>query len=146
MPFLFFGRCTMDNKTYATPPLKPCRHPGCAELVRGGGYCVKHQINARRVRRTVQSERGVSAEWHNLYYSARWRRMRAAQLIAEPFCRHCAAAGIRQRAEDVDHIKPHRGDKRLFFDPTNLQSLCHSCHSRKTIAERADPLPQPENV
>lgn len=28
----------------------------------------------------------------------------------------------------VDHIKPHRGNELLFFDPTNLQSLCKPCH------------------
>lgn len=33
----------------------------------------------------------------------------------------------------ADHIRPHRGDPALFFDPTNLQSLCDEypwrCHS-----------------
>lgn len=28
----------------------------------------------------------------------------------------------------VNHIKPHKGDKRLAFDPANLQSLCKPCH------------------
>ena len=32
----------------------------------------------------------------------------------------------------VDHIIPHRGDKRLFWDEKNWQPLCKDCHDRKT--------------
>jgi 5-methylcytosine-specific restriction protein A len=35
----------------------------------------------------------------------------------------------------VDHIVDHKGDWRLFVDRNNLESLCHSCHSRKTLRE-----------
>lgn len=28
----------------------------------------------------------------------------------------------------VDHIKPHKGDRTLFFDYDNTQSLCKTCH------------------
>ncbi|WP_312009777.1 HNH endonuclease [Bradyrhizobium australafricanum] len=31
-------------------------------------------------------------------------------------------------AKVADHIKPHRGNAELFFDPNNLQSLCAACH------------------
>lgn len=126
-----------DIETYTSLPLKPCRRAGCPELVRGGGYCDKHQRTVRRMRRDTQGERGVSGEWHGLYYTARWREMRAEQLIMEPYCRDCVAHGVRSAATDVDHIVPHRGDRKLFYDKTNLQSLCHSCHSRKTIAEQS---------
>lgn len=127
-------------------PFKPCRHAGCTELVRGGGYCAKHQSTSRSVRRSILGDRKVSATWHYLYHTYRWREMRVAQLTAHPFCRACAEVGIRRRAEDVDHIVPHKGDKKIFFDAGNLQSLCHSCHSRKTMAERSSTLPPPENV
>ena len=43
--------------------------------------------------------------------------------------------GLRTPATDVDHIRDHKGDWGLFTDRENLQSLCHSCHSRKTAAE-----------
>ncbi|UFX41809.1 HNH endonuclease [Bradyrhizobium sp. 41S5] len=29
-----------------------------------------------------------------------------------------------------DHVIPHRGDERLFWDETNLQTLCKACHDR----------------
>jgi HNH endonuclease len=35
----------------------------------------------------------------------------------------------------VDHIVPHRGDMTLFWDPTNWQTLCDSCHGKKTTRE-----------
>ena len=32
----------------------------------------------------------------------------------------------------VDHIIPHRGDMKLFWDESNWQALCESCHNHKT--------------
>lgn len=61
--------------------------------------------------------------------------MRAEHLLAEPFCRECAKRGIRTRATEVDHVISHKGDWSKFTDTDNLQSLCHSCHSRKTLRE-----------
>jgi 5-methylcytosine-specific restriction endonuclease McrA len=31
-------------------------------------------------------------------------------------------------ANVVDHIKPHRGDRHLFWDENNLQALCWNHH------------------
>ncbi|WP_407496877.1 HNH endonuclease [Pseudooceanicola sp. MF1-13] len=35
----------------------------------------------------------------------------------------------------MDHITPHKGDRKLFWDRSNWQALCHACHSRKTARE-----------
>jgi 5-methylcytosine-specific restriction endonuclease McrA len=35
----------------------------------------------------------------------------------------------------VDHIKPHHGDQKLFWDPKNHQALCTDCHGAKTASE-----------
>ena len=32
----------------------------------------------------------------------------------------------------LDHIIPHRGDQKLFWDEQNWQPLCKDCHDRKT--------------
>lgn len=37
----------------------------------------------------------------------------------------------------VDHIIPHRGDKKLFWDERNWQGLCKKHHDRKTAKEKA---------
>ena len=70
-----------------------------------------------------------------MYATQTWDALRTAQLLKEPFCRACTARGLRVRATDVDHIRDHKGDWTVFTDEGNLQSLCHSCHSRKTAQE-----------
>lgn len=70
-----------------------------------------------------------------LYHTAKWERYRHRQLFREPLCRMCKANDELTPADTVDHIIPHAGDYKLFFDPSNHQSLCRSCHSRKTHYE-----------
>lgn len=110
-------------------PLRPCRKPGCQELV-SGGYCEKHKPK----RTNDRSE--AAKEWHSLYNRPEWKDdLRPAQLLREPFCELCAKRGERVYATDVDHIVDHKGDWKIFTDRKNLRSLCHSCHSRKTAKE-----------
>jgi 5-methylcytosine-specific restriction protein A len=35
----------------------------------------------------------------------------------------------------VDHIRPHRGNRDLFWDMTNWQAMSKVCHDRKTSKE-----------
>lgn len=64
----------------------------------------------------------------NYYSTAEWKRLRLNQLTKAPFCHFCAQLQIRSPATVADHITPHKGNKELFFDPNNLQSLCKTCH------------------
>ncbi|WP_145285003.1 HNH endonuclease signature motif containing protein [Rosistilla oblonga] len=69
-------------------------------------------------------------------YDRRWRKERRAFLAENPYCaEHLRRKQIRL-AQCVDHIIPHRGNKRLFWSRRNWQSLCNSCHSKKTQTER----------
>ena len=108
-------------------PARPCRHPGCCVLV-SDGYCDAHRPRGDRRSEEAQS-------WRWMYQTQDWKTLRSEQLLREPWCRECAQHGIRTRATDVDHIRDHKGDWTVFIDASNLQSLCHSCHSRKTAAE-----------
>jgi 5-methylcytosine-specific restriction protein A len=74
---------------------------------------------------------------NNLYATGWWQRTRAEVLRRQPLCAECAKIGRVTPATEVDHIIPHRGKRELFFDRSNLQPLCHSCHSRKTAREMA---------
>ena len=113
----------------AMKPLRPCRYPGCPELTREG-YCPKHKPK--------RAGRRVSAQWHGWYSLPVWTDdLRPNQLLREPWCRECARRGIHTRATVVDHIQPHRGNWIRFIDRDNLQSLCKSCHDRKTALEMA---------
>jgi 5-methylcytosine-specific restriction endonuclease McrA len=40
----------------------------------------------------------------------------------------CEDAGRIVQASVVDHIKPHKGNQALFWNPANWQSLCKRCH------------------
>lgn len=78
------------------------------------------QAGSWRTSRMTPSQRG---------YDSRWQRARAAYLRAHPLCVMCQAAGHVEPATVVDHIEPHRGDRQLFWDEANWQSLCAHCHS-----------------
>lgn len=68
--------------------------------------------------------------WRNLYKTARWEQLRATHLAAHPLCAECKRAAPPRitAANTVHHIKPHKGDVALFFDPLNLESACKPCH------------------
>ena len=87
-------------------------------------------------RRYDKRRRGTEAR--SWYKTARWKRMRAAQLDSQPLCRFCLNEGRTTAATICDHIVPHRGDRDLFFDASNLQSLCKAHHDgEKQRIERA---------
>ncbi len=112
----------------AQKPLRPCRK--CGKLTREG-YCTEHK--------PAKADRRESAEWHGWYNKPIWKtELRPAQLMRQPFCCSCQAKEYRTRASVVDHIVPFRGDWMLFVDPANHQSLCKSCHDRKTALEQAE--------
>ena len=111
-------------------PKVPCKHPGCAALVRSGTkYCEAHkQMHPEEIRSAYR--RG---------YDARWRKASKAFLRANPLCVRCKAEGKYVKATVVDHVIPHRGDERLFWDQSNWQALCKQCHDRKTRREDQTP-------
>lgn len=65
-------------------------------------------------------------------YNYRWQKASKQYLNSNPLCVECDKTGRTQAATCVDHIKPHKGDTELFWNESNWQSLCDSCHSRKT--------------
>ncbi len=106
-------------------PKKLCRMGGCKELaIDGQFYCAKH-AHKKNERHRYEHEQ--------LYHSVKWRNIRAAHLRNEPLCRQCAKEGRITAANVVDHIVEHEGNLQLFYDSNNYQSLCYSCHNRKTM-------------
>jgi 5-methylcytosine-specific restriction protein A len=105
-------------------PLKPCKHTGCANLT-AYVFCEEHQ-SLHTNHRSNATERG---------YDSRWRKARNIFLKAHPLCTECLKQGKVTQATVVDHVVPHRGDKVLFWDECNWQSLCKSCHDKKTMTE-----------
>ena len=111
----------------------PCHHQGCPRLVEvNERYCEEH---APLHKESVRPSRANGA-W---YCTKRWQILRKNVLAEEPFCRECMKQGFAVQATDVDHIISHKGNPELFWDRTNLQALCHSCHSKKTAKEDRQP-------
>jgi 5-methylcytosine-specific restriction enzyme A len=74
-----------------------------------------------------------------LYDTPRWKKLRRMHLAKEPLCRMCQAEGVVRAGVVVDHIKPHRGDPKLFWDEKNFQTLCAFHHnSIKQRIEKAE--------
>lgn len=87
------------------------------------------QERNREREREYDARRGSAA---SRGYDADWRLARAGFLAEHPLCEECRKRGKLTAATVVDHIKPHRGDKALFWNSRNWQSLCATCHGRKT--------------
>lgn len=72
--------------------------------------------------------------------TARWRRLRRMALAEEPLCRDPhgvhAAEGRVEAATDCDHIVGIAQAPALAFERSNIQALCHPCHSIKSTMER----------
>lgn len=65
-------------------------------------------------------------------YGYKWQQARAGYLQKHPLCVHCQAEGLFEPATVVDHIVPHKGDQKLFWDRENWQPLCKAHHDVKT--------------
>lgn len=63
-------------------------------------------------------------------YGSKWQAARSGYLRRHPVCVMCALLGRVTEATVVDHIVPHRGDSKLFWDSGNWQALCKPCHDR----------------
>lgn len=83
----------------------------------------EHGMGGREVRES-STKRG---------YDRRWRKARALFLKDNPLCLHCQEEGVVELASVVDHIKPHKGDMKLFWDFNNWQPLCKKHHDIKTV-------------
>lgn len=107
-------------------PSKPrtrCSYAGCNAKTVSHGRCAEHQPPA-----------WTRPSAHTLAIgndTRRWRRVRAAVLARDGnACRQCGA-----HATQVDHIVAI-ADGGAVWDLNNLQSLCSTCHARKTLRER----------
>jgi len=68
----------------------------------------------------------------DFYRRKRWRNLRSYHLMESPLCVECEKEGRLITANVVDHIIPRRKRPDLELDQSNLQSLCDSCHNRKS--------------
>lgn len=95
------------------------------------------ELRHDEARRGLEARRWYGlAAWKAKPHGLRWQcLMRDAFTCQWPGCGRIEADTSLLVA---DHIVPHRGDRRLFFDLGNLQTLCKTCHDKhKQSAERS---------
>lgn len=88
-------------------------------------------------------ERDQNVSWRSWYKTERWQKLRHEILRRDSYT--CQKTGVlcigkhpAPNSPVVDHIRAHRGDERLFFDPSNLQCVSKAYHdSEKQKQERA---------
>lgn len=119
----------VGNNPLPIRPPRICRAPGCSALTGADPYCAACRSRRNRERAARRPSR------HEAGYDSRWVRARRGYLAKHPLCRHCEADGISEPATVVDHVVPHKGDRRLFWDVSNWQPLCKRHHDRKTAEE-----------
>ena len=106
-------------------PLKSCSVAGCSETTKNT-LCEYHLSKRRK---EADSRRGSS---HSRGYGRKWQEYRLRYLAKHPLCVRCLEAGITMKGIVIDHIVPHRGNKKLFWDQSNHQTLCVYHHNVKT--------------
>lgn len=106
-----------------------CRTAGCMNVSRKHhGYCDKCGCGWQKYQKEFGSskDRGYGYIWQ--------KRIRPSILKRDKYlCQMCLSKGKYIPAKIVDHIIPkkHGGTD----DPSNLQSLCETCHNTKTAME-----------
>jgi 5-methylcytosine-specific restriction enzyme A len=70
---------------------------------------------------------------HALYKTSRWchprRGLRVQALVRDAYrCQSCGRTEHSSRLH-AHHVVPHKGDPALFFDLSNITTLCEDCHN-----------------
>jgi len=103
--------------------LRFCSQPGCTFIATNSRFCPGHQENNYQTARNR----------HPWYNRRIWRdRIRPMKLRMNPMCEDCNI----KPATDVHHIDEswkETEDWSLFLSLENLMSLCHECHSKRTM-------------
>lgn len=107
-------------------PRRPCLK--CGEPTRNRpAYCGECGPSMRHQRDSARPSAALRG------YDRKWRSYRLRYLAKNPLCAECMRQnGRATEATVVDHIVPHKGDVKLFWDFKNHQPLCRAHHDRKT--------------
>ena len=79
------------------------------------------------------------AEIRKARCSWRYGKMRRRFLTENPLCQVCEKEGYTVAAAEIDHVIPVEKDPDRFWDESNWEPICRSCHVAKTAKENRLP-------
>lgn len=92
-----------------------------------------------------EAERSLAAPWRAWYKTYRWQKLREVILQRDNYT--CQATGVvlsgkhpEPNSAVIDHIKPHRGNEKLFWDIDNLQAVSKQYHDSQKQKEEQQSL------
>lgn len=122
------------------PIKKLCCAPCCSRYrEEGSKYCSKHRESYEAKDRQRQldfltrkySREHTTSRYSDLYKSSEWKELRRKIIQEHPYCSICGTRFNLQvhhnYPKGVDYSSPD-----LFFNPSALEVLCTSCHSKET--------------
>jgi 5-methylcytosine-specific restriction protein A len=120
---------------------RPCNYGGgmiCANFaVKGSSKCEQHKTQAGRDLRATRgstTQRGYGSDWERVQKRAMDRDNYICVLCKQRNPELVTIAVLVDHIIPVDKANPLADPNRL--DMKNLQSLCESCHQRKTAREQ----------
>jgi 5-methylcytosine-specific restriction endonuclease McrA len=87
-----------------------------------------------RIVKKKSSKSYSKPEYAKLYNSRRWRNLRNMYYKYNPLCVECKRNNIVKEGKVIDHLIPV-SEGGAFYDWKNLNTLCTSCHAKKTARE-----------
>lgn len=81
----------------------------------------------------AQGHSPTAEPWRKWYSLARWKRLRLAIFLRDMFTCQREGCGRLEGNTSLlvaDHRTAHKGDPALFWDESNIQTLCKPCHDR----------------
>lgn len=103
---------------------RPCHVPGCSGYSEHEGYCQRHSYKRASNRPRKYTKRKKTTQRG---YGTNHQQLRKIIKYQQPMCAVCG-----DPANELDHV-----DGNAFnLSRDNLQMLCKSCHSKKTVKEQ----------
>ena len=118
---------------------KLCCAPGCDERASDGPRCAEHaaeRLDAERRRRGAAQGSERAQRNRARYADPRWIKAAKAYLKRNPLCVDCLDLGAVTPASEVDHITPHDGDPKLFWDRSNWKTASEVLHRNRGVSEK----------
>ena len=114
--------------------LKLCQ---CGKPIPIGKSACPFCLGKKKDRHRLYDEHRRDKRAEAFYKSKEWNRIRLQALVRDHFlCQECLKHRRITKAVIVDHRIPISVDWSLRLSLDNLQSLCQSCHNKKTAEDK----------